>query len=228
MQGDIGRSEYRVTWQDHTYLPDLPAAFQAPNRAHNLRTYFTPTGIRVFPRTGDRASWEWGLRLTGYGYEGAIQPVAPATLSAEGDRVEYRRGGLTEWYVNDERGLKQGFTIAARATRTSEETGAESLVLELAVTGDLSPSLTEDGLAVELTTQGGVRVLRYGSLYAEDATGRRLPAYLAVRPSGILVLVDDSSAVYPSSTPWSPLRAGRPRATRPTPSSATRWARRET
>ena len=111
VQGDIGRSEYQVTWQDHTYLPDLPSAYQAPNRAQNLRTYFTPTGIRAVPRTGDSAAWEWGLTLTGYGYEGAIQPVAPATLSSDGNRVEYRRGGLTEWYVNDERGLEQGFTL---------------------------------------------------------------------------------------------------------------------
>ena len=39
-QEDISRSEYQVTWQDRTYLPDLPAAYQAPNWAHNLRTYF--------------------------------------------------------------------------------------------------------------------------------------------------------------------------------------------
>jgi hypothetical protein len=101
-----------VTWQEHTYLPDLAAAYQAPNRAQNLRTYFTPDGIRAIPRTGSTA-WEWGLTLTGYGYEGAIQPVAPATLSADGDRVEYHRGSLTEWYVNDERGLEQGFTLYA-------------------------------------------------------------------------------------------------------------------
>ena len=210
-----------MTWQDRTYLPDLPAAYQAPNRAHNLRTYFTPDGIRAIPRTGDVAAWEWGLRLTGYGYEGAIQPVTPATLSAERDRVEYRRGGLTESYVNDERGLEQGFTLYAPPsvgtrrdgsplTLTSPRRSGSStflshqgrggnvpLVLELAVTGDLSPSLTEDGRAVELTTEGGVAVLRYGSLYVEDAVGRRLPSYLAVAASGIAVLVDDRSAIYP-------------------------------
>ena len=197
VQEDIGRTEYQVTWQDHTYLPDFPAAYQAPNRAQNLRTYFTPEGIRAIPRTGDGATWEWGLTLTGYGYEGAIQPVAPATLSAEGDRIEYRRGGLTEWYVNDERGLEQGFTIDAPPVGIPGGKGAGYLVLQMAVTGDLSPSLTEDGLAIELTTQGGVRVLRYGSLYAEDAAGRRLPAYLAVAASTISVLVDDGSTIYP-------------------------------
>ena len=83
------------------------------------------------------------------------RPERPASLSAEGDRVEYRRGGLTEWYVNDERGLEQGFTIDAPPVGVSGDEGAGYLVLELAVTGDLSPSLTADGLAIELTTQGG-------------------------------------------------------------------------
>ena len=70
-------------------------------------------------------------------------------------------------------------------------------MLEMALAGDLSPSLTADGQAVELTTVGGVRVLRYRGLYVEDATGRELPAYLAVTPPGISILVDDRSAVYP-------------------------------
>ena len=68
VQEDIGRSEYRVSWQDNTYLSDLAAAYQAPNRAQNLRTYFTPEGIRATPRTGDSAAWEWGFTLAGYGY----------------------------------------------------------------------------------------------------------------------------------------------------------------
>ena len=197
VQKDIGRSEYQVTWQDRTYLPDLPAVYQAPNRAHNLRTYFTPAGVRIIPRTGDGAAWEWGFTLAGYGYEGAIRPVASATVSAHGNRIEYRRGGLTEWYVNDERGLEQGFRLDAPHVGESGGEGAGYLVLELAVTGDLSASLTEDGLAIELTTQGGVRVLRYGSLYAEDAAGRRLPAQLALESSRISVLVDAGSAIYP-------------------------------
>lgn len=50
VQEEIRRSEYQVTWQEQTYLPDVPAAYQAPNRAHNLRTYFTPQDPVVLPR----------------------------------------------------------------------------------------------------------------------------------------------------------------------------------
>jgi len=41
VQGSISESEYRVTWQEQTYLDDVSSALQAPNRAHSLRTYFT-------------------------------------------------------------------------------------------------------------------------------------------------------------------------------------------
>src|SRR5262245_9483281 len=50
VQADIQKSEYAITWQDHTYLADVPTAYQAPNRAHNFRTYFTESGIRLIPR----------------------------------------------------------------------------------------------------------------------------------------------------------------------------------
>jgi hypothetical protein len=50
VQENIRRSEYQITWQEQTYLADVPAAYQAPNRAHNLRTYFSPDGPIVIPR----------------------------------------------------------------------------------------------------------------------------------------------------------------------------------
>jgi len=58
VQDEIRQSEYHITWEEHIYLVDLPAtsaslgagAYQAPNRAHNLRTYFTPAGVRLIPR----------------------------------------------------------------------------------------------------------------------------------------------------------------------------------
>ncbi len=130
-----------------------------------------------------------------------LQGLSPRTsfggFGVKGSRVEYRRGDLTEWYVNDERGLEQGFTIASPPVRIPNGEEASLLVLQLAVTGDLSPTLTSDGQAIELTTEGGVRVLRYGSLYVEDARGRELPAHLAIDSSLISIVVDDSSATYP-------------------------------
>jgi hypothetical protein len=195
VQEDIRQSEYHVTWQERTYLAHLPAAYQAPNRAHNLRTYFTPEGVSVIPRAfeGETPPWEWSLTLTGYGYAGAVQPVSAASLHSEGNHIEYRRDLLVEWYVNDEQGLEQGFTLDA----PPQPAGAGSLVLELALGGDLSPQLTADGTAVEFVTAGGVRVLHYGELVIVDADGRHLPADLELTLHALRIRFDTSGARYP-------------------------------
>jgi hypothetical protein len=205
---DIRQSEYHVTWQDHTYLPGLEAAYQAPNRAQDLRTYFAPTGIRVVPRTlplspprerggspaGAGGGWEWGLSLTGYGYAGDIQSVDAAELSASANRIEYRRGDIVEWYLNDEQGLEQGFTIQSPPTPSHSHT---PLLLQLALTGDLIPALVDEGQAIEFTTSSGEAVLRYANLHVTDATGRQLPAHFSILHSQISILVDTTSALYP-------------------------------
>jgi pimeloyl-ACP methyl ester carboxylesterase len=200
VQKDIRQSEYHVSWQNQTHLPDLQAAYQAPNRAHNLRTYFTPTGIRIIPRTTTTPTWEFGLALTRYGYVENIQPVAAAELVASANRIEYRRDAITEWYVNDERGLEQGFTIQSPPLPRI----SAPLLLELALNGDLTPNLTkgpsassEKSQAIKFTTPGGVRVLRYSDLQAYDATGRQLPAHFSLSLPHIAIWVDATAAVYP-------------------------------
>ena len=99
-QQEIAREEYQVTWQTETALPDLDAAWHAPNRSHGLRIYFTEEGIRVVPRTDDAPSWEWGLAWVGYGRGGMSWPVLAASLDPSGPRIDYRRGALAEWYEN--------------------------------------------------------------------------------------------------------------------------------
>jgi hypothetical protein len=61
------------------------------------------------------------LALTGYGYEDDVRSVAEAELSAISSGVEYRREALSERYVNDEHGLKQGFTLDAPPTTQSSD-----------------------------------------------------------------------------------------------------------
>ena len=104
VQQEIASQEYQVTWQSETALPDLDAAWQAPNRSHGLRTYFTAAGIRVVPRRDDATSWEWGLALVGYGRGGMSWPVPAASLAPSGARIDYQRGGLSEWYENSPAG----------------------------------------------------------------------------------------------------------------------------
>jgi hypothetical protein len=211
VQEEIRQSEYHITplagtaWQGPTPPANLPAAYQAPNRAHNLRTVFRPQGIQVIPRVfeGETPPWEWGLRLTGYGYEGTAQPVADASLDTDGNRIEYARGRLTEWYVNDEHGLEQGFTLHA-PPRSAIQSPPSTVILSLDILGTLIPHLPADGSAIEFTTSGGVEVLRYGGLVVTDAAGRAVPAHLELLTpaSGTTrqvlgIVLDATAARYP-------------------------------
>ncbi|MEJ5312521.1 MAG: right-handed parallel beta-helix repeat-containing protein [Anaerolineae bacterium] len=88
-----------MTWQDTTPLADVGAAYQAPNRAQNLRAYFTPDSLRLVPRTTTGPAWRLNLAVTGYGSGGATQRVAGAKLETARNGVQYERGDLVEWYV---------------------------------------------------------------------------------------------------------------------------------
>jgi hypothetical protein len=105
---EIAAEECEITFQ--TGPDGQRGGWEAPNRAHNLRTWFAEDGIRVEPRNGGGVSWEWGLSLLRYGRPGQTTPVEGARLSF----VENLRGALDEWYVNDPRGLEQGSTLFSR------------------------------------------------------------------------------------------------------------------
>jgi len=206
-QEEIRQSEYQITWQDQTYLADVSAAYQAPNRAQNLRAYFTPEGVRVIPRdfAGDTAPWEWGLSLSGYHAAGdpananQFTDAAPR-LTANANHIEYHhlskienlKSKIVEWYVNDARGLEHGFTLSAPPQGT--ESGA--IALDMALTGNLTPHLVAG--AIEFSTPGGVTVLRYGELHVADADGRPLPARLELPAARtVRIAIEAAGARYP-------------------------------
>ena len=185
----IEASEYHVSWV-------TGQGYQAPNRAHDFRTWFAEDGIRVVPRRDEAPAWEWGLSLSAWGRTGALQSTGEARLFVHENRVDADRGGIVEWYVNDPRGLEQGFTIAARPA------GEGPLVeVELALTGTLNPRLSEDGFAIDFVAPGGERVLHYAELVVTDARGKALPArfegFAADNRRGIRIVVDDADAAYP-------------------------------
>ncbi len=206
VQENIRRSEYQVTWQDETCFPDIKAAYQAPNRAHNLRTYFTPQGIRVAPRTSTNPERAWGLSLQGYGFKGDVHPVDSPILSVSGNQVEYYRPGLTEWYVNDERGLAQGFVLES-LPRSQGRDSESWVVLRMGLYGDLKAGLNSAGTEVEFGTAGGVDVARYGQVNAFDVDGRQLPVKLALAESGMDIMVDVACAGCPIIIYPAPVRS---------------------
>lgn len=195
VQEQIRQTEYQISWQAETPLPDVAGAYQAPNRVHDFRTYFTGDGVRVVPR--QQADWRWSLSLAAVGDGQQMQAVEQAQITAVGNRVTYQRGDLAEWYVNDNRGVEQGFTIAAAPAGAA----GDVLALDMTLGGDLRPAMAADGQAIEFVTADGRLALRYSDLYAFDAQQRPLPAQMTLLANNgetvIRLAVDTSAAAYP-------------------------------
>ena len=125
---------------------------QAPNRAQNLRTYFEASGIRIHDRTAQSAPELLSLSLSGMGRGDGLAEIEPGEVISTGARVEIRRAGLVEWYLNSSSGLEQGFTLAERPT------GEGPLVLELELRG--ATAAPGDGALTFASASG--RRLHYG------------------------------------------------------------------
>jgi hypothetical protein len=169
-------------------LKDSGHGYAGMNPAQRLAVEFTRDEARLSHPRGDA-----GFRLQGLGYGAKIRKPEPADPTSNGNRVEYRRGGLTEWYVNQAGGLEQGFTLAARPGVAG---AGESLVIEMAVSGSLHPASSAAG-GITLADSIGQNVLRYGGLQSWDARGRAVPSHMEVRDRGIRLVVEDQGAEYP-------------------------------
>jgi hypothetical protein len=134
------------------------------------------------------------LGLVGHGRPGNFVRAGAATLKTSGNRVEYQRGTLTEWYVNEKDGIEQGFTLAERPA------GEGALMVELSVDGGLSPVMRDGYVSIG---RDGTGMLRYGGLKAWDAAGKILPARMEVTGIHIVLAIDDAGAHYPVTIdPW--------------------------
>ncbi len=161
---------------------------RAENRDHGFSADFTSDGVRV--RTGTAT---WGWQLLGIGYGAAPSAVRAATPQATGNRIEYRRGTLTEWYINGPFGLEQGFDVSA----PPGERSGRPLTLALRLSGDLAAAVEPTGDALTLTPAGHGPRLRYRGLTAHDAGGRELRSWLELSGEELLLRVEDGDARYP-------------------------------
>ena len=132
------------------------------------------------------------LRLEAMGNGSRLHAAPAARPTATENRVEYRRGRLTEWYINGPLGLEQGFTIARPL---AESRGP--LTLAFAVSGTLRGSLDEGATGLRLALPGQRASLRYYGLAAWDAGGRELPAWLTFDGKTLRLRVEAKGAAYP-------------------------------
>lgn len=164
-------------------------AWHAVNARQRVTADFTGQGVAIHA-----GSTRWSMALTSYGYGNALKALARPTPQGSANRVEYRRGPLTEWYVNGPFGLEQGFTIYEPPEQPKDAT---ALTIALALSGDLTTAADPGGNGLSLTNHGGRPVLRYSGLSASDADGKELSASLELQGERLLLIVDDSRARYP-------------------------------
>ncbi len=195
VSADIERGEYFFSIAGQ-------GAWSAPNRSQGLRSRIDAEGIAVLPReslAGDEdAAWELSLSTRAFGREEQMAPVGVPTLEVLEERIELHHSpsaewpSFTEWYVNDERGIEQGWTIP------SPPPGAlgSGLRIELEASG-LQARIAADGLSARFVDDAAETKLRYHGLKAWDTTGLELPARLVRMAGGLAVHVDDEQALYP-------------------------------
>ncbi len=174
---------------------------KAVNLPNNLRINFNQNDVRITPRNDQsHTAWYVDLALDGFGYEGKVKPLSSAKVVATENRIEYQRGPLTEWYINDQRGLEQGFTL-------SEPPGQRDfgkLVVEIRGESSLRPVVYKGSSELLFVNNQEQVILSYGELHAWDADGKALPASLRIDSGEIgissfqvALLVDDTGARYP-------------------------------
>ncbi len=180
----------------HRFHQEEDGTHIARNPGQQWTTRFDGRGFLAEP---SGQGWRWGLELRSYGVgeeRVAVSGEARAEVSGDGGRLSYHWDGhLEEWFLNDVRGLEQGWTLRERPAGAVDQT----LRLDLAVRGGLRPAVSGDGLGVGFAGADGGSALTYGGLKAWDAEGRELPArFLAGEEAGsIAVEVDERGAVYP-------------------------------
>lgn len=168
--------------QRHAIVANPDGTHLARNPGQAWATRFDARGFTVTP---DAGGWSWGLELVGH-------PDATAVRNDDG-KISYVRGnGLTEWFVNDARGLEQGWTLDRRPDAAAPPR------LDLVVRGGLRAQVSPDGASVAFLNETGATTLTYGGLKAWDADGKTLPTHFETGTDRVLtVAVDDTGARYP-------------------------------
>jgi hypothetical protein len=166
--------------------------FVARNPRQQWCAEFDGRGFLVRP---DHGEWTWGMELAAVD---AVSGMGVPEITTESSRLNYRwNENIEEWFVNDRRGLEQGWTIQARSP--GRPSTSETLTLRLTVRGSLRPCISDDHRGVAFEGRDGKTALTYGELKAWDATNKALEVRFAPGrdETSIAILLDDAGATYP-------------------------------
>ncbi|MEO6391404.1 MAG: FG-GAP-like repeat-containing protein [Pyrinomonadaceae bacterium] len=196
IQAALGAARYEVD--------EYPESALATNYANQLRSTFTPEGLRL-ESTAKGARWQsrWRLRQFGYGDQRLM--VGKGRLKTSGNRVvithqirsdhsdlENTLPAVEEWFNNTPGGLEHGFTLRERLINPNGP-----LHLTIAIDGDLTPQTGANGQTLRLTNARGETVLNYEKLKVWDANGTEIVARMSTQRTAVVLEVEEAAAKYP-------------------------------
>ncbi|MFN0112380.1 MAG: putative Ig domain-containing protein, partial [Blastocatellia bacterium] len=193
----VTAARYQISRQGDGFLADNPS--------QKFNASFTGKEVRIAEQQVPKPQWQFGLKLKSFGYGDDLSEVGEGESTINGSRIEIRKSQIsnpnseiTEWYVNKPEGLEQGFTLnAPPQSQISNSKSTMPLRLNLRVSGDLQPELTDNQQAIVLKNSAGNSLLSYDKLSAWDADGKSLVAEMKVSGNDITLEVDDRKARYP-------------------------------
>lgn len=174
---------------------DGQGSFAAENPGQEFGVNFRADGVIALDSRRS-AKWNWSMR-TLRSDEAGWEPVSATRMQ------RLIAPGITEWYVNEARGLEQGYTVQSAETDPGR--------IEVSFASDLHAELVPDGQGsrrIAFLDAEGREVLTYHGLVVNDANGRILPSRMELAPkSGDETLValhyDTRDAAYPVTVdPW--------------------------
>ena len=161
VQENIRKAEYNITLAGQ--VCNRRPTRRPPCHANTAPT--TSVGLTIRRRrcsglsSARRARPEWDVqwRFKKWGRDGntrSVQPVKPHA-DEHTNRLTYGYDGIEEWFVNDERGLEHGFTVARRPA------GDGPLVLTGVFGGTAQANNTANPNTIEFADGNGRALLQY-------------------------------------------------------------------
>lgn len=159
----------------HQFVKQEDGSHVARNRRLGWKMAFDGRGFTATPEDG---TWTWGLELQ----SDADIPVCTSSQDADKTVCNTLRfphsAVITEWFINDQRGLVQGWTLAAPAA------------IRLRIRGNLKTNVSPQSITF------GAQIT-YSGLKAWDATGKNIPTHFEPTAEGFAVRYDDKGESYP-------------------------------
>jgi hypothetical protein len=192
IQQQITQSQYQAE-----ALPSDPDRISARNPRQGLQLGFSGDGASITPlhpsvssRPGKPELQLRTLSIARGNRQVLAEVVSPVV---DASRIEYRRDGWTEWFVNTAGGLEHGYQLHQRPLVSDKENA--QLRITLAIAGMQAKANADGSLA--LIADDGHR-FRYEKLSVIDADKRVLPASLSAPDEGrIVIAFNDAGARYP-------------------------------